>query len=296
MHTLPTTATDSLLADFVQGNKDNLVRVFLEGCGQLIDTTLLAISQHCPSLKKFNVSYCNQYYDCSLSAVIKSCQQLTSLRMDYANVTYEVLECLAAHVSTNLITLYISGCEAVTAPHITALVKRTPLLEELNIGGDQCHGLDDEIFKIIGANLPNLAGLCLNRCVNMTHKGLSALLRGCPEIDTLNIVAHSCPHFNDKCLSEIGKHCSNLQTLFMYGPSEISDKAFVALAKSNAGQSLEKLTLTHSTISDKALQNFIKNCPVLEEMDLIGRGPSSPALLRIAEEYHVTLVLGSIFY
>lgn len=276
---------DADVVSFLQKNKDCLLEFVLSDNDQLTDLTLLAIAEHCPTLRELDISYCAGWTDKGLCAVIESCQKLLTFKLDGCDPSPVVLDRLCTRVNPELSTLCLDSCEALTQHHVEALVSRCTKLWDLKLGSS--NGVNDRALQCMGENLSGLACITLDSCSNVRLTGIQALVRGCPKLEEIHLFM--CPLVCDQCLIEIATHSKGLCWLSVTDNYNLSDKGVYALAQLCA--TLVRIKFDYTSISDAAIDHLIQCCPLITIVELQGRNVVSESLQRLVKQRGIHIFL-----
>lgn len=269
--------TDADVVRFVQSSDDLLCDFILSDNDQLTDLSLLAIAEHCPTLRSLDVSHNSRWTDTGLCRVIEACQ-LYAFRADGCELSPTMLERLCTRVNPDLSTLCIDPCAALTEQLLEALVTRCTLMWDLKLS--HTDGVNDRTLRCMGENLPSLACITLDSCPNVRLEGLRALVRGCPNLEEIHLLA--CPLVCDQCLIEIAEHSKGLCWLSLTDNANVTDSGVRALAQLSG--TLMRMKLINTSITDDAIEYLVKCCPLITMLELEGRNVVSPSLQRLAEQ------------
>jgi len=139
-------------------------------------------------------------------------------------------------------------------------------VKSLSLTGE---GISDKNLTTIGRHCSNVKTLNLSSCNMITVDGVEDLTRyvsTCLKSLTLS----DCEKIGNKSLNLIGKYCSNLQALNLFGCELITDDGIENLAR-NLSTCLTSLNLSRcKNIGNDALKSIAKFCSNLQSLDLGG--------------------------
>lgn len=138
-----------------------------------------------PQLKKLSIlslNGCSNVADSSIRAISEHCTSLQSLSLFSLKITDEAVQCVAERCK-DLVSLSISGCVKVTdkgAVKIMHLLK----LQSLYLNGAK---ITDRSILLIALNCSSIRALSLNDCEMLTDKAIVGLSRFCTQIQSLSM-------------------------------------------------------------------------------------------------------------
>ncbi|XP_069379689.1 uncharacterized protein [Paralichthys olivaceus] len=175
--------TDDPLKKLVMRHRESLCRLEVFGCQFLSASCLQAIYEMCPGLKHLNVG------------------QVPKVNAHSLTVMASQLKCL--------ISLNLTGLQAVTDVTVSTLLQNCVELESLTLGS--CRGVTDLTLHNISKYTPCIRSLDVSGCKAVTDVGVQSLTLGCRRLQQLD-------------LSSTGAGNRGLKLLHVYGcahlPSE----------------------------------------------------------------------------
>lgn len=210
----------------------------------LDQTALIMISEKLPNLEILDVSCCfNAVTDTSVQVIFKNQILLHTLKMSHCdNVSDAGLTGMgkvqnkngegpimsAMEESNEYPKIYLGSraeeeivrdarrkldvmkmCESITTSSFTGFsLARLKGLKELDISG--CNRITD-VSMTYAFNFKELFNLNLSRCQQITHEGMSHLVKNCPSIEYLNLI--ECYNLKDEAITTIVKGLRRLKQL-----------------------------------------------------------------------------------
>ncbi|KAH7442347.1 hypothetical protein KP509_03G083900 [Ceratopteris richardii] len=152
----------------------------------------------------------------------------------------------------------------VTDTGVVALVRSCKDLSYLNLSG--CKGVTDRSLEIMSINGRCLTELNLTRCIKLTDDGLVKLLESCHNIQVLYLYALS--NLTDKSYVNFSK-LQDLRVLDLCGAQNLTDDGIIqGLSRCKA---LQSLNLTWCVkVTDKGICAIAQNCHMLRLLSLHG--------------------------
>ena len=212
-------------------------------------------------------------------------------------VTDVGLWAIARHC-TKIEDLKLSGCDEVTKVGLRSVALRCQRLRTLEFQG--CKNLDDEALRTLAGGCWDLETLNLNKCPKITDAGLAEMARVCRNLTYLNVSdCAQVGEFGDTALLELGKFCSQLATLDMFGCRHVRDKVRVRVRARVWGRALilcigrlrgtdtVRRQLSLSLPPPQGLIAVAKGCTNLETLRLTGcREVTGSAVGALAKNCH----------
>ena len=268
------------------------------------DDVALLIGHHCSRLVTLVLKNCKEgITPAGYNAIFENCKQLTSFVVDNAAHGSAALNCLAMHCTSlehleirmqsdseiqvplrqvlkrqphlKTLVVIIRQCSSlenfVLEPFVDAIVKHSPLLEELTIGGCCNHGM----------GLKPSPSLGLLRCRKLDMRDCESQPSDCEhiaKISTLQVLSISAPrNVVDDCLTALSKGCPALKELAVRSDWKhvFSTNAFKALSLAPFSSNLEKLTVERGRVDDRCLV-FLSRCSRLHTVIMpLGEWPQT---------------------
>lgn len=236
-------------------SNQQLANLNLTGLTAVTNVTCKIISQSCPHLETFNVSWCKHMDARGIKMVVEGCSRLTDLRageikgFDNLDVAQAIFE------TNNLERLVLSGCTELndaalktmihgSNPTIDILTDRpvVPPRKLRHLDLSRCSQLTTPGVKALGYNVPDLEGLQLSGITSLTDDALEPILKSTPrlthlDLEDLNhltnrilsehlakapcapVLEHlsisSCGDLGDAGMVPVFRHCTNLRSVYM---------------------------------------------------------------------------------
>uniref|UniRef100_A0ACD5YHR8 Uncharacterized protein n=1 Tax=Avena sativa TaxID=4498 RepID=A0ACD5YHR8_AVESA len=168
-----------------------LRRLCLSRCKPITDMGLGCIAVGCPDLREITLNWCLGITDLGVQFLALKCKKLTTLSLSYTMISKD---CLPA-------------------------IMKLPNLEVLSLVG--CVGIDDDALGSLENECSkSLQVLDMSNCQNVTHVGVSSVVKAMPNLLELNLsyCCHVTPSIG-KCFQMIPK----LQTLKLEGCKFMAD-------------------------------------------------------------------------
>ncbi|KAI8814992.1 hypothetical protein BJ742DRAFT_781854 [Cladochytrium replicatum] len=269
-----------------------------------LEPILKAAAEHLHCLRRLRIG--NAYVPDTIAAVIESNPKLESLSLFELNTTSDpsvVLEPLLRRqgVSAPTLTTDIVDTNAFssaslsvsTAPSVLPptedLPPNTVVLTELELDGV---GFMRTLLPIVSrfTSLTHLKLTAFRRVASLHNSGtdesLSHLIRACPNLVLLHVpivgdlpiqqLASSCPNLRDLDIVDghdltdyafllLARRCTGLSTLYLGSATHLTDNAIVILARSSA-TNMKKITLPYMNrnITTRSIEALAEHCPRLE--------------------------------
>lgn len=236
-------------------SNQKLVHLNLTGLTAVSNKSCRIISESCPQLESFQVSWCGKVDHRGIKAVIDGCTQLKDLCAGEVR-GFDDLELARTIFETNrLEKLVLSGCAELTDealkvimhgddPEIDILTEIPMVpprrLRHLNLS--RCSQLTDDGVRALGYLTPDLEGLQLSRCRSLTNAALEPVLASTPRLTHLEL--EDLEHLTNDLLSE-------------------------HLVKAPCASTLEHLSLSYcESLGDVGMLPVMQTCVSLQSVDL----------------------------
>jgi hypothetical protein len=197
------------------------------------DTAVLMVAANCSLLKSIDLSYCRLFTDAALIALAEGCPLLESVTLDLCtSLTDDVLIAVGQHCH-NLRVLGISESKF-THIGLQAIALGCPLLEKLTASGSDdvrfaiaaiargCPRLRSlqvarmevpaETVRVLAQHCPLLEDADLYRNEEIGDEEITALVRGCPALTTLDIRYTA---VRERGLYAVIQHCKRLRHIYL---------------------------------------------------------------------------------
>ncbi|KAI9646213.1 hypothetical protein NHQ30_005653 [Ciborinia camelliae] len=248
--------------NFQKGTLHNLLRsngslanLNLTGLSAVTNVTCKIISQSCPHLRMFNVSWCTHMDATGLALVIIGCPKLEDLRagevkgLDSPELAKLVFE------TNQLERLVLSGCTDLTDNILKIMI----------------HGEDPELDAFTDAPMVpqrRLRHLDLSRCHRLTDVGIKSLAHICRNIEILQL--SGCRTLTDKALEDVLATTPRLTHLDLEDLNELTNKLLSDhLAKAPCAPTLQHLSISYcENLGDTGMLPVIRSCSGLQSIDM----------------------------
>eukprot|EP01105_Mastigella_eilhardi_P013730 TRINITY_DN3126_c0_g1_i4.p1 TRINITY_DN3126_c0_g1~~TRINITY_DN3126_c0_g1_i4.p1 ORF type:complete len:722 (-),score=166.29 TRINITY_DN3126_c0_g1_i4:470-2635(-) len=256
----------------------------LKGCTAVTDSSLFHIGHLEETLTDLDVSNCPLLTDAALCRAAQSCTNLVSLNIKNTlasdNTVAAVLECCP-----RLQNLVLTGVLVSNEPfmHLKPGNQLRVLIWKRNIDA-VCLPLSDATLQRIAQNCPHLQQLVCVGSDAVTEAPLTALAKGCPDLQYVDLSACANAQYSaDSISSQFGQRLSELH---LDGARIINDDyaPTVEAILPRCGASLRKLVVRYAFITVEGLQCVSQHCHNLEELELVKVDGVLPALLVQAAE------------
>eukprot|EP01098_Paradermamoeba_levis_P007380 TRINITY_DN3044_c0_g1_i1.p1 TRINITY_DN3044_c0_g1~~TRINITY_DN3044_c0_g1_i1.p1 ORF type:complete len:483 (-),score=102.11 TRINITY_DN3044_c0_g1_i1:167-1615(-) len=183
-----------------------LRKLNLEGCEKITNYSFISLFQRCTLLEEVNLYMCH-IKDDGLEALGKNCAQLRSLDISKCS---KIQDEGFGHIGKSmqqLKMLTIGGQKFVTEKGLLRLTGCASL-ERLSIHTMEV--VNDQVMKVFAEKMPNLIGIDLYLCPNVSDTSLAHFSDHCKQLRDLNL--WSCK-LSDSGLMKLTQGCPGLQKL-----------------------------------------------------------------------------------
>ncbi|KAK8083644.1 F-box domain-containing protein [Apiospora saccharicola] len=232
-----------------------LTNLNLTGLPAVSNSTCKIVSQHCPQLETFNVSWCKSMDAKGIRMVVLGCPKLRDLRAGEIR-GFDNLDVAKAIFETNsLERLVLSGCTELNDEALRTMM----------------HGIRPSVDILTDRPIVpvrKLRHLDLSRCKNLTNHGVEALAHLLPELEGLRL--SGCSAITDSALELIVASTPHLTHLELEDLTELTN-GFLSkhLAKAPCAPKLEHLSVGYcENISDTGMIPVLKNCTSLKNIEM----------------------------
>ncbi|KAH8673605.1 hypothetical protein BX600DRAFT_433225 [Xylariales sp. PMI_506] len=244
----------STLHSFIKAN-EKLANLNLTGLPAVTNSTCKIISQHCPQLEMFNVSWCKHMDARGIKMVVTGCPKLKDLRAGEIKGFDNLDVARALFETNNLERLVLNGCTDLTDEALKTMV----------------HGTDPEIDILTERPIVpprKLRHLNLGRCRHLTNHGVQALGHLVPDLEGLQL--SGCTAITDSALEPILASTPRLTHLELEDLTELTnDLLSQHLAKAPCASILEHLSVSYcENVGDTGMLPVIKNCISLKNVEM----------------------------
>ncbi|KAJ2997612.1 hypothetical protein NUW58_g603 [Xylaria curta] len=242
------------LHDLIRSN-NGLSVLNLTSMTAVTNSTCKIISQHCPRLETFNVSWCKHMDAKGIKMVVLGCPKLRDVRASEIKGFDSIEVAKAIYETNNLQRLVLSGCSDLSDDALKIMM----------------HGARPKIDILTDRPIVpprKLRHLDLSRCSQLTDRGVKALGHLVPELEGLQL--NGCRELTDTALEPIIASTPRLTHLELEELSELTDTLFSKhLAKAPCATKLKHLSVSScEVISNDGLLPVIQNCVSLQSVDM----------------------------
>ncbi len=236
-------------------SNEKLAHLNLTGLTAVTNATCKIISQSCPQLEMFNVSWCKHMDAGGIRLVVEGCTKLRDLRAGEIKGfdSHEVAETFFA--TNNLERLILSGCDDLSDDALRVMV----------------HGTDPEVDILTDRPIVpprKLRHLDLSRCSNLTSHGVKALGHLVPELEGLQL--SGCTGLTDEALEPVLATTPRLTHLELEDLAELTNSILSEhLAKAPCAPRLEHLSVSYcESLGDVGMLPVMRACKNLRSVDM----------------------------
>ncbi|KAK3245209.1 hypothetical protein CYMTET_45213 [Cymbomonas tetramitiformis] len=139
--------TDTGICQFFALQNRTLKQVNLSFCQNVLDSTILHLTEFCPQLKELLVSGCTAVTDSSLFAVAERCAQLQTLEVFACQLVSDQSICSIVQMCPNLSKVTLSHCPLVTDLSVVALASYCSKLIHVDLEG--CPNVTSDAIQLL---------------------------------------------------------------------------------------------------------------------------------------------------
>ncbi|KAG6035531.1 hypothetical protein E4U40_002273 [Claviceps sp. LM458 group G5] len=189
----------STLHTFLRTN-EKLVHLNLTGLPAVSNTSCKIVSESCPQLESFNVSWCRKVEARGIKAVIDSCPKLRDLRAGEVRGFDDLSTAESIFTTNNLERLVLCGCVQLTDDALRVMMQgpepefniltgrpRVPPRKLRHLDLSRCIYLSNSGVRTIGYAVPDLEGLQLSGCTLLTNAAVEPILASTPRLTHLEL-------------------------------------------------------------------------------------------------------------
>ena len=255
-------------------------------CGNNItDVGLVALVQGCSLLESVNLYCCSNITFITLSALSTGCSRLQSIKLTGTGITDAGISILAQgcpllqsiHLEScdfvtnfGLLTLAqkcskftavtISSCCNIRSTGLSILMHRWPRLLSINLSGES---ITDSVLSALARGCPQLQSLNLYSCHGVTNVGMCALALACPNLQSIEICYSD--NIKDASLRAVAQGCHKLQSIYLHCLRNITDSGLFALSRGCPDLSSVRVEYC-DRITYAGLLSIVKGCPHLQSI------------------------------
>ncbi|KAJ5641712.1 hypothetical protein N7490_005712 [Penicillium lividum] len=227
--------------------------VNVSGLKSVTNSAMKIIAQSCPLLEVLNISWCQQVDSKGLRRVIQTCGRLKDLRASEVQA-FDDQEFAQELFKRNTLERLV--------------ISRTNLTDEtLRI---LVHGVDPDIDVLTDRPIVpprRFRHLDLHHCTGLTDDGLKSLAFNVPDLEGLQV--SQCPELSDASVIHVIRTTPRLSHLEVEDLDKLTNNTLVELAKSPCAQRLEHLNISYcESLGDTGMLQVMKNCPKLRSVEM----------------------------
>ncbi|KAK3375393.1 hypothetical protein B0H63DRAFT_278124 [Podospora didyma] len=234
-------------------SNDKLANLNLTGLTAVTNASCKIISQSCPQLQMFNVSWCKHMDARGIMSVVEGCPKLKDVRageirgFDNRDVAEAIFR------TNNLERLVLAGCEDLSDAALETMMQ----------------GFDPEFDVLTDRPLVpprKLRHLDLSRCSRLTSHGVKTLGYVLPELEGLQLSGVT--SVTDEALEPILASTPRLTHLELEDLTELTNSILLEhLAKAPCAPNLEHLSVSYcENLGDPGMLPVMRNCTGLKSV------------------------------
>ncbi|XP_076470806.1 uncharacterized protein LOC143300764 [Babylonia areolata] len=259
------------------------------GIPNVTDVELVQLAQHCPNLKKLDLTGAKSIGKEALIKLFQSCTRLQGLDLSYCSRLAKGWECQALWTLPqtlkelslcgvlledeqvlvegmqrlrSLVSLRLCGVSALNDSTLTEILDSIGMnLEVLDISGGFTKMLTDEGLRAVTKNCQKLRELCLSLLSQLTCITLAPMFHDQWRAANFQKLYLSCRQMDMSILSLISVSCQELRLLEISGITAVTDDFLFQLA-----QHCPKLSHLGikgcRQVTDRAVCALVRNCPI----------------------------------
>ena len=179
-----TNVSDDAIA-FIRVSCPQLVGIDTSSCKHLTDVSIVALVTQCTHLRTLWISRNSNYTDESLHAIASHGHKIGSLNLEYCPLlTADAVKRVFAECAA-LRSLFLAK-DDINTDWILGVASHLPsALWCLALSGN----ITDATLEAVAVRCPSLEQLDMRTCSGYTAKGMIAIVRGCPLLNTLVVPA-----------------------------------------------------------------------------------------------------------
>ncbi|KAK1265981.1 F-box/LRR-repeat protein 12 [Acorus gramineus] len=236
------------------------------GCPHLVSVTLYrsnvtdvgikALAESCPGLESVNLSHCTLISDAGIGALSRGCPGIRAMVLS----SCQGVTGTGFHGCSSSLVFVVADCCPLTPEGILGVVSGGGL-EYLNVMGLRSWVSRDGLDGLGGGRARNLRFLNLQACMFVRDKSVSAISRGCPNLEEWNLAA--CHEVHAPGWVEIGSNCANLKALHVNRCRNLCDSGLQCI-----GEGCVRLTRLYMNgcrmVTDVGLESFRRRRPEVQ--------------------------------
>ncbi|KAJ4719119.1 F-box/LRR-repeat 3-like protein [Melia azedarach] len=230
----------------------NLEKLWLARCKSITDMGIGRIAACCRKLRLLCLKWCVRVSDFGVELIALKCKEIRSLDLSYLPITEKCL------------------------PSVLQLQH----LEELILEG--CHGIDDDGLASLEHSCKSLKALDMSKCQNISHVGLSSLIKGADCLqhlalaygfwvtNDLSICLHNFSMLQSIKLNDCSVSCSGIKAIGHWHASlkELSLSKCSGVTDEELSFVVQSHKQLRNLVSKEAFVLIGQRCQYLEELDI----------------------------
>ncbi|RCI17089.1 hypothetical protein L249_2125 [Ophiocordyceps polyrhachis-furcata BCC 54312] len=234
---------------------DQLVHLNLTGLAAVTNVSCKIISESCPRLEFFNVSWCEKVEARGIKAIIDQCTMLKDLRAGEVRGFDSIATAESMFKTNRLERLVLCGCMELTDEALKVMM----------------HGTDPELDILTDRPVVpprKLRHLDLSRCSRLSSVGVRAMGHLVPDLEGLQL--SGCKALTDAALEPILATTPRLTHLELEDVEDLTNSLLSEhLARAPCAAGLKHLSLSYcEKMSDVGVLPVMQHCVGLESIDL----------------------------
>lgn len=249
-------------------NCPNIVMCNISECINVTNKGLRSLVSGCTKIERLSINRCHNLQIQAIRIIADTCTELTELSMiGYGglvagtnDMTYLAQQC---NPKLDLKNIYLDACHSLSQDVLTHLMHRFTNIQFLGL--DSTYVVSDTMLQTIASCLKQLQMLRINRCIGrITDVGVAAVVQKCPDLFGLGI--GGCWNITHQTLDTIVEYRPNLQKLSLQGSMHIADEHLQRyLVQLTA---LEELSLRECKVSDETIDILAQSLKRLLRVNL----------------------------
>jgi hypothetical protein len=235
-----------------------LTELFIDGSPNITDAGLEAVAECCPQLEVVSLALCEQFTDTTVVALGQHCPNLRKLNICHTATTDEGGESISSNCPL-LEEVDLASCGQLRDDTLIALGYHCSMLRELNIENLY---MTDYGLRAIGEGCPLLEVLRADNC-ELVGAAMEAIARGCPSLHVLSANRTFMPAAAVLALAEC---CPLLASFELACCDAVGDKELTALVR--GCKALRILTISGTSATVLGVRAIKEYCTDLRMIEL----------------------------
>ncbi|KAI9679783.1 MAG: hypothetical protein M1817_004797 [Caeruleum heppii] len=253
---------------FLLARNKSLVHVNLSGLCAATNSACRTIAKNCPQLEYLNISWCHNINNRGVAAVVDGCSKLKDLRVSDIKGLNDKSFMNRLFEKNTLERLVLHHCSEVGDDGLKVLME----------------GIDNEVDPLTGrAHVPprKLRHLDLSKNPTLTDKSLQSMVGNVPDLEGLQL--GGCHELTDAAFTDLFDSMPKLTHLDLEELTEISNVTLQKLSKSEFAFYLEHLSVSYcEDVGDTGMLPVIKACQSLKNLEMDNTRVSDLVLIEAA--------------